>query len=182
MGMLPPGGERWVQQAMQSTVDAALDIVGMDEDNASRGSLPQTQWQQQPSYAPQVAGRPSGSRSGEPPGWRQGGAPAGTNDQGVRYALDNPGAYGVTPSLGGSGQPAAVPSARAPSTAGRSASGSVNGATRVHPRRPSGMTMASGQSASLSSARPSSVVAGGSMTQLQPKRPTGKASASSFET
>lgn len=173
--MLPTGGEKWVQRALQASVDAALDVVGMDdEDNPSRGSLPQTQRQQQPSYAPQAPERPSASR--------QGGAPAGSDDQGFRYAPDNSGAYGMAPSLGTSGQPAAVPSARAPSTAAGSASGSANGMTRIQPRRPTGIAMASGQSASLASARPSSVVAGGSMTRLQPKRPTGMASVSSFET
>lgn len=126
--LMPTGSQRWVQKALQASIDTALDIVAMDDSDSARGSQTQKQWQQ-PSYAPQAADRPAPVRRGAQDyaatsAQQLARAPAG-NDEGFQYG--SAGAYGV-------GAPA-----RPSSTAGGSVHGSAAGLGRVAPRRPTGM-------------------------------------------
>merc|ERR550537_296537 len=94
VNLMPTGSQRWVQQALQASIDTTLDVVGMEDDRGAardsqaqkeRPQQQQQQQQQQLAYAPQAAARP-GARI-TPPG----------NGRSTGYAPQLAGSYGEMP-------------------------------------------------------------------------------------
>lgn len=174
--MLPTGGERWVQEALQSTAKA-LD-VGMGEDRYAAQNRPVQEQQRQPKQYPRDAPQAVEYQSDTHPNAQQHAAPP---------------AGGMPSGREVPGQQAPVSSARGPSTAGDSVAGSTSGMGRVRPRQPAALAATSSQRSSIPLASDPSMVAGNSLAgivtksatgfaRVQPRQATGMSAATSFET